>query len=125
MSREQLTNFCYIFDIKGHATTIIVLYGECFWFYNTILSITEMIIVKCLLMYKWSQIAIIDDYFIAKMLYLTNFLISGILVITRISLAEYTTNVFFLRFEKSYNNIFDELRQNKILTEWHPIIRFW
>ena len=83
-----------------------------------------MIIVKGLMMYKWSQIAIIDDYFIANMLYLTNLLISGILVITRIILAEYTTNVFFLRFEKSYN-IFDELHQNKILTEWHPIIRFW
>ena len=111
--------------MKGLVSTIIVLYGEIFWLYTAIFSITEMIIVKGLLMYKWSQIAIIDDYFIAKMLYLTNILISGILIIVRISLAEYTTNVFFLRFEKSYNNIFDELHQNKILTEWHPIIRFW
>merc|ERR1712062_196162 len=82
-----------------------------------------MIIVKGLMMYKWSQIAIIDDYFIANMLYLTNLLISGIFVITRIILAEYTTNVFILRFEKIHN-ISNELHQNS-LSEWHPIIRFW
>ena len=94
-----------------------------FCLYTAIFSITEMIIVKGLMMYKWSQIAIIDDYFIANMLYLTNLLISGILVITRIILAEYTTNVFILRFEKIHN-ISNELHQNS-LTEWHPIIRFW
>ena len=112
-----------IFDLKGLVSTIIALYGEIFWLYNAIFSITEMIIVKGLLIYKWSQIAIIDDYFIANMLHRTNLLISGILVITRIILAEYTTNVFILRFEKIYN-ISNELHQNS-LTEWHPIISFW
>ena len=109
--------------MKGLVSTIIALYGEIFWLYNAIFSITEMIIVKGLLIYKWSQIAIIDDYFIANMLHRTNLLISGILVITRIILAEYTTNVFILTFEKIHN-ISDELHQNS-LTEWHPIIRFW
>ena len=109
--------------MKGLVSTIIVLYGEMFCLYTTIFSITEMIIVKGLMMYKWSQIAIIDDYFIANILHLTNLLISGILVITRIILAEYTTNVFILSFEKIHN-ISNELHQNS-LTEWHPIIRFW
>ena len=68
--------------------------------------------------------SMINDYLIANILYRTNVLISGILIVSRIILAEYMTNHYYLRFLKGHNGV-DEQTFHHSITQWHPMIRFW
>ena len=109
---------------KGDSVAIITFYGEVFVFSNIVFSLTEMVIIKYLLMYNWSQMSMINDYLIANILHRTNVLISGILIVSRIILAEYMTNHYYLRFLKGHNGV-DEQTFHHSITQWHPMIRFW
>ena len=113
-----------MFVLKGDSVAIIVFYGEVFVFSNIIFSLTEMVIIKCLLMYNWSQMSMINDCLIANLLHRINVLISGILIVSRIILAEYMTNHYYLRFLKGHNGV-DEQTFHHSITQWHPMIRFW
>ena len=79
-----------------------------------------MVIIKCLFIYKWSQMSMIDDYLIAKLLHRMNLLISGILTFPRIILAEYMTNNKFKRLSKS----FDDQNFHNPIKQWHQMIRY-
>ena len=105
----------------GDYVAIIVFYGEVFVFAYIISSLMEMVIIKCLLIYKWSQMSMIDDYLIANLLHRINLLFSGILTFPRVSLAEYMTNLKFMRLSKS----FDVQNFHNPIKQWHPLIRFW
>ena len=113
-----------MFVFKGDSVAIIVFYGEVFVFSNIVFSLTEMVIIKCLLMYKWSDMSMINDYLIANLLHRMNLLISGILIISRVILTEYMTNNYFLRLLKGCNDVDDQIFHHPI-TQWHPMIRFW
>ena len=109
---------------KGDSVAIITFYGEVFVFSNIVFSLTEMVIIKYLLMYNWSQMSMINDYLIANILHRTNVLISGILIVSRVILAEYMTNNYFLRLLKGSNGV-DEQTFHHSITQWHPLIRCW
>ena len=113
-----------LFLFQGDSVAIIVFYGETFVFTNIVFSLTEMVIIKCLLMYKWSQMAMINDYLIANILHRINLLISGILIVSRVILAEYMTNSYFLRLLMGRNAVDDQIFHHPII-QWHPMIRFW
>ena len=109
---------------KGDSVAIITFYGEVFVFSNIVFSLTEMVIIKCLLMYNWSQMSMINDCLIANLLHRINVLISGILIVSRVILAEYMTNNYFLRLLKGSNGV-DEQTFHHSITQWHPLIRCW
>ena len=75
-------------------------------------------------MYKWSQMSMIDDYLIANLLHRINLLISGILIVSRVILAEYMSNSYFLRLLMGRNAVDDQISHHPII-QWHPMIRFW
>ena len=114
-------HYFFLFHYKGDFFAIIIFYGEVFVFSYLISSLLEMVIIKCLLMYKWSQMSMIDDYLIANLLHRINLLFSGILTFPRVSLAEYMTNLKFMRLSKS----FDVQNFHNPIKQWHPLIRFW
>ena len=65
--------------------------------------------------------SMIDDYLIANLLHRINLLFSGILTFPRVSLAEYMTNLKFMRLSKSC----DVQNFHNPIKQWHPLIRFW
>ena len=119
-SFATIWHYFYLFK-KGDSVAIITFYGEVFVFSNIVFSLTEMVIIKCLLMYNWSQMSMINDCLIANLLHRTNVLISGILIVVRVILAEHMTNYYFL---KGSNGV-DEQTFHHSITQWHPLIRCW
>ena len=101
----------FLFVLKGDnvSVAIIVHYGQVFVLSYIVFNLTEMVIIKCLLMYKWSQMSMINDYLIANLLHRINLLISGILIVSKVILAEYMTNPYFLRLFKGRNAVDDQI----------------
>ena len=83
------------------------------YLYNT-LTITEIVVIKTLYLYKYSRIAAMNEYFITAMLTSFNILIIGSNIVIRIILKEYEGNPF-------YNFL---MGQHAEQLEFHKIVNF-
>ena len=96
------------------SSQLIILFGVTgIYLYNT-LTITEIVVIKTLYLYKYSRIASMNEYFITTMLTSFNFLIIGSNIVIRISLKEYEGNPF-------YNFL---MGQHAEKLEFHKIVNF-
>ena len=68
-----------------------------------LLTVAEMVIFKILYLYKYSSIAVMNEYFLTKFTILFNFVIIFGFTIIRICLEEYMrSRVYFRFFGKPY-----------------------
>ena len=96
------------------AKSLIILFGVTgIFLYNT-LTITEIVVIKTLYLYKYSRIAAMNEYFITAMLTSFNILIIGSNIVIRITLKEYEGNPF-------YNFL---IGQHAEKLEFHKIVNF-
>ena len=96
------------------AKSLIILFGVTgIFLYNT-LTITEIVVIRTLYLYKYSRIAAMNEYFIAAMLTSFNILIIGSNTVIRITLKEYEGNPF-------YNFL---IRRHAEKLEFHKIVNF-
>ena len=96
------------------SSQLIILFGVTgIYLYNT-LTITEIVVIKTLYLYKYSRIAAMNEYFITAMLTSFNILIIGSNIVIRSTLKEYEGNPF-------YNFVLD--RHTETL-EFHKIVNF-
>ena len=59
------------------------------------LTLSEMMLVKCLYILKWSSMAMVDDNLIATVIFRTNVLLSGLFVLPGIVLEDGSCNEFY------------------------------
>ena len=96
------------------AKSLIILFGVTgIFLYNT-LTITEIVVIRTLYLYKYSRIAAMNEYFITAMLTSFNILIIGSNIVIRITLKEYEGNPF-------YNFL---IGQHAEKLEFHKIVNF-
>ena len=98
---------------------LIAFYGGMSCFLYSVLSITEIIILKMLFVFKFSTIAAVNEYFLNKMIVLFNIVVLGIHFITRITLEEHKTSLLgiaILRSQAASNplNVRTEAQRNLI-----------
>jgi hypothetical protein len=74
--------------------------------YN-VLTLTEMMILKCLYLLYWPRMAMLDDTFVAQFLGHFNLMIASICTISRLHLGEYHSNIHF-QFSTGTNSVEDE-----------------
>jgi hypothetical protein len=74
--------------------------------YN-VLTLTEMMILKCLYLLYWPRMAMLDDTFVAQFLGHFNLMIASICTISRLHLGEYYSNIHF-QFSTGTNSVEDE-----------------
>jgi hypothetical protein len=72
-----------------------ILHGVTFSMLHNCLTLTEMMILKCLYLFLWPRMAMLDDNFIAQFIGWWNLMISSICTFTRLHLGEYHTNPHF------------------------------
>ena len=59
------------------------------------LTLSEMMLVKCLYILKWSSMAMVDDNLIATVIFRTNVLLSGLVFLPGIVLEDGSCNEFY------------------------------
>ena len=57
-----------------------------------LLTITEIIVLKVIYINKFSTIAMVNEYFLKKVLILSNFTVIGVYILILLSLREYETS---------------------------------
>ena len=59
------------------------------------LTLSEMMMVKCLYILKWSSMAMVDDNLVATVIFRTNVLLSGLFILPGIALGDGSCNEFY------------------------------
>jgi hypothetical protein len=73
-----------------------ILHGISFSMLHNCFTLTEMMILKCLYLFFWPRMAMLEDTLVAKLCGLFNLMISSMCTFTRLHLGEYHTNPHFL-----------------------------
>jgi hypothetical protein len=70
------------------------------------LTVTEMMILKCLYMFFWSRMAMLDDTLVAQFIGQWNLMISSLTIFTRLYIGEYNTSIHyqFITGNKSFKD---------------------
>ena len=77
---------------SGIAFGVINFFGEQVCALYLTLTFTEMTIMKVVYIFKFSRIAVVNEYFISRMLIFFNIAIVTVITISRLTLKEYETN---------------------------------
>ena len=101
-------------------TACIIFYTCSFVILYEIFTFTEMTVLKCLFIFKWPYMAMLDDYHITLFLHLMNVLLAGLIILSRCILAEYMTNKHISGFAKGFQHY-----NYHPIEQWHPTIKFW
>jgi hypothetical protein len=59
------------------------------------LTLTEMMILKCLCLFYWPRMAMLDDNLVAQFIGRWNLMISGLMIFTRLYICEYHTTTHY------------------------------
>jgi hypothetical protein len=62
--------------------------------YN-VLTLTEMMLLKCLYVFYWPKMAMIDDTLVAEFIGRWNLMMSSLSIFTRLYIIEYHTNTHY------------------------------
>ena len=88
----QIFTIKIIYSSPDEILALIAYYGGISCSLYSVLSITEIIILKVLFIFKFSTIAAVNEYFLKKMIVSFNIIAIGIHFITRITLNEHQTS---------------------------------
>jgi hypothetical protein len=72
-----------------------ILYGMVFSIQYNFLTLTEMMILKCLYLFYWPRMAMLDDTLLSKFISRWNLMITSLCTFTRLHTGEYHTNTHF------------------------------
>jgi hypothetical protein len=75
-----------------------MIYGGIFIIMYTFLTLTEMMLLKCLYMFYWPRMAMFDDTLVAQFIGRWNLMISSLSIFTRLYIVEYHTNTHYQFF---------------------------
>jgi hypothetical protein len=97
---RNMTNFPFLvgrtlFGPQSELVAMWMLYGMTFSVEYIWLTLTEMIILKCLYLFYWPRMAMLDDTFVAQFLGHFNLMIASICTLSRLHLGEYHNNTHF------------------------------
>jgi hypothetical protein len=96
-----------VFGPQSELVAMWMLYSMTFSMGYNLLTFTEMIILKCLYLFYWPRMAMLDDTLVAQFLGRFNLMISSIITISRLHLGEYHSNIHF-KFATGTNSFEDE-----------------
>ena len=95
--------------IKGEYAYLIVEFGIYRIITHILLTLAEMVIFKILYMYKFSVIAIMDEYFLTHFLTLFNVLINLGLTTIRVWLNEHRRTSMYFRNHAKPNEVYKRI----------------
>jgi hypothetical protein len=72
-----------------------MIYGGMFSILYNLLTLTEMMLLKCLYVYYWPRMAMLDDTLVAQFIGQWNLMISSLCIFTRLYICEYHTNTHY------------------------------
>jgi hypothetical protein len=73
-----------LFGPQSELFAIWILYGMTFSMAYNVLTLTEMMILKCLYLFYWPRMAMLDDSFVAQFLGHFNLMIASIVTLSRL-----------------------------------------
>ena len=84
---------------------------------HLMMTITEMVVMKCIYIWKFSRIAAINENFISTTLTLFNMVIIAINLILRLSTREIETSpmYFYLKPQQSVYNLRTDVQNNVVM----------
>jgi hypothetical protein len=82
-----------------------ILHGMLISILYNILTLTEMMILKCLYLFYWPRMAMLDDTLLSQFMARWNLMITSLCTFTRLHIGEYHTNTHFqfITGSKSFN----------------------
>ena len=85
--------------------------------FHSLMTITEMVVIKCIYISKFSRIAAINENFISTILTLFNMVIIAINVILRIATREMETSTIYLYHnpQQSAYNLRTDVQNNVVM----------
>jgi hypothetical protein len=72
-----------------------MIYGGMFSIMYNFLALTEMMLLKCLYVFYWPRMAMLDDTLVAQFIGRWNLMISSLSIFTRLYIVEYHTNTHY------------------------------
>jgi hypothetical protein len=98
-----------LFGLQSELVALWCFFGVHFSLLHNILTLTEMMILKCLYMFFWPRMAMLDDNLAAQFIGRWNLMISSICVFSRLYLVEYhaNPNFQFATGHKFFNKVSD------------------
>ena len=85
--------------------------------FHSLMTITEMVVMKCIYIWKFSRIAAINENFISTTLTLFNMVIIAINIILRLATREMETSpwYFYLNPQQSAYNLRTDVQNNVVM----------
>jgi hypothetical protein len=87
--------FRTLFGPQSELVANCILYGTTFSMMYNFLTLTEMMLLKCLYVFFWPRMAMLDDTLVAQFIGLWNLMISSLSIFTRLYVGEYHHNVHY------------------------------
>ena len=103
----------------GHGLALLCLYVTSWTLLYAPLTLAEIAIMKALYILKWHRMAMFDDNFLSKIICGFNCLVSGLIIMVRISTQEYYGNYHY----QALRNLF--YMHPGPIKPLRPKIKFW